>query len=89
MSKAAAIQTAVWAQLSSDNRPLPNTGQEVMGADYKYDSASMRNFLRGVWQRLLADTPQYTFQWTTLDIDLCLKDQVIALCGYIASATTP
>lgn len=87
MSKSAAIQAAVWAQLSADNKPLPSTGQEVMGNDYKYSSTSMRSFLMGVSNLLAADTPSLTFQWTTLNTDTCLSDTVVTLCGYIASAT--
>jgi hypothetical protein len=87
MSLSAAINAAVWAQLSTDGKPLPDTGQEVMGTDYRYDPVGMRNFLHGVARRLQADTPPLTFQWHTLDLDTCLSDSVIALCGYIATAT--
>jgi len=87
MSLSAAISAAVWAQLSTDGKPRPATGAEVMGTDYRYDSAGMRNFLHGVARRLAADTPPLTFQWHTLNIDTCLGDSVIQLCGYIATAT--
>jgi hypothetical protein len=87
MSQAAAIWTAVTGQLIADNRPLPSTGNEVMGGGYKYDATTIRNFLRGVATRLSTDTPPLTFQWTKLDVDTCLKDSVATLCGYIASAT--
>jgi hypothetical protein len=87
MSKSAAIQTAVWTQLSLDSRPLPSTGQEVMGNTYHYDSTSLRNFLQGVYRLLKSDTPSYRFRWTALDIEICLNDQVITLCGYIATET--
>jgi hypothetical protein len=88
MSKSAAIQAAVWAQLSSDGKPLPSTGQEVLGADYKYNETTIRSFLYGVSVLLAADTPPLTFAWASLDVDTCLNDQVMTLCGYIASATT-
>jgi hypothetical protein len=87
MSKAAAIQAAVWTQLSHDGKPYPSTGQEVMGNDYKYDGTAIRNFLIGVGNLLAVDTPSLTFQWTTLDTDICLSDTVVVLCSYISSAT--
>jgi len=87
MSLSAAINAAVWAQLSTDGKPRPDTGEEVMGTDYKYDPVGMRNFLHGVCLRLAAQTPPLTFQWHALDVDTCLSDSVIALCGYIATAT--
>jgi hypothetical protein len=87
MSKAAAVFTAVQSQLSADNKPLPSTGNEVMGTDYKYNSTSIRSFLLGVSNRLAADSPPLTFAWTSLDPDTCLSDTVTTLCGYIASAT--
>jgi hypothetical protein len=87
MSKQAAIHTAVWAQLAADAKPLPSTGQEVMGTDFLYNETTIRVFLLDVSNRLAADVPPLTFQWATLDVPTCLADQVMTLCGYIATAT--
>jgi hypothetical protein len=89
MSQAAAIQTAVWAQLSADGKPLPQTGQEVMGTGgYNYSATQMRSFLSGTANRLAADSPSLNFAWATLDAQVCLTDTVITLCAYIGSATS-
>jgi len=87
MSKTAAIHAAIWAQLSVDGKPLPSTGQEVMGSDYKYDERQMRSFLLNIHTRLASDTPSLSFNWASLDVHICLSDTVITLCGYISSET--
>jgi hypothetical protein len=88
MSMSAAIQAAVWKQLVTDNRPLPSTGQEVMGTTYRYNATTIRSFLFGIATQLAADTPKLEFQWTDLNTDACLTDTVITLCGLIATATS-
>jgi hypothetical protein len=89
MSKVAAIQAAVWAQISADGKPLPTTGQEVMGTGgYNYSPTQMRSFLYGTSTRLAADAPPLNFAWSTLDTNVCLADTVMTFCGYISSATT-
>jgi hypothetical protein len=88
MSMSAAIQAAVWKQLVTDNRPLPSTGQEVMGTAYHYNGTTIRSFLLGVATNLAGDTPPLEFQWTDLNTDACLADTVITLCGHIATATS-
>jgi len=87
MDMTQAIMDAVSAQLRDDGKPAIVTGNEVMSTDFSYNITTIRAFLYGVSVKLAKDPPGLTFQWTTLDPNLCLTDAVSTLIGYIASAT--
>lgn len=88
-SKSVAVNVAVTNQLVRDRKWPPNDLTKVMGAiPYRYDSRSMRNFLKGVETTLAAALPPFTFDWNGAFVTKSLGLTVAALMGEIELKTT-
>lgn len=89
MSKMAAIDYAICTQLRDLHPTVAISYTAVMnGAPNNFDRNSLQTFLINIAMRLKLDTPSCTFNWSAVNIDICLAATLTILENHIAMNTT-
>lgn len=86
MDKSQAVEDAVAAQLERDGRSS-NQPDKKMGANFKYETGTMKIFLDAVKEILQSGGTSYTFTYAAAFVADALGSTVAALVGKIDART--